>query len=129
MTGKSKIGAGLSPELAGIAYTSGMVITTPDLCESCGQEIAPFKPAKTLDESYSNDEQKRLSICEDCFKKRFKVTTKRSSGYGGTIYDLEERPAPRFGIGSKKLSCLKCTWVAWTEEGLAVHMNRRHKPQ
>lgn len=86
-----------------------------------------MKSGKTLEESYSNDEQKRLGICEDCFKKRFKVTSKRSSGYGGTIYELEERAAPRFGVGSRKLTCLKCTWAAWTEEGLAVHMNRRHK--
>jgi hypothetical protein len=105
-----------------------MVMATPDLCESCGQEIGPLKSAKTLDESYSNDEQKRLGICEDCFKKRYKVTSKRSSGYGGTIYDLEERPAPRFGTGSKKLTCLKCAWVAWTDEGLAVHVARHHKP-
>lgn len=113
--------------MTGLAHTRETVIPTPDLCESCGQEIAPLKSGKTLEESYSNDEQKRLGICEDCFKKRFKVTSKRSSGYGGTIYELEERAAPRFGVGSRKLTCLKCTWAAWTEEGLAVHMNRRHK--
>ena len=105
-----------------------MVMATPDLCESCGQEIESFKPAKTLDDSFSNDEQKRLGICEECFNRRFKVTTRRSSGYGGTIYELEEKPTPRFGIGSKKLTCLKCAWVAWTEQGLAVHVTRRHKP-
>ncbi len=113
--------------MTGLAHTRETVIATPDLCESCGQEIAPLKSGKTLEESYSNDEQKILGICEDCFKKRFKVTSKRSSGYGGTIYELEERAAPRFGVGSRKLTCLKCTWAAWTEEGLAVHMNRRHK--
>lgn len=86
-----------------------------------------MKPVKTLEDSFANEEMKRLTICEECFKKRFKVTTRRSSGYGGTIYELEERPPPRFGVGSKKLTCLKCPWVAWTEEGLAAHVANRHK--
>lgn len=104
-----------------------MVISTPNFCESCGLEMQPLKPAKTLEDSFSNEEMKRLNICDDCFKKRFKVTTRRSSGYGGTIYELEDKPPPRFGVGSKKLTCLKCAWVAWTEEGLSAHVANHHK--
>ena len=65
-------------------------------------------------------------MCMDCFKKRYKVVTKKRSGYGGTIYELESRAPPRFGTGSQTFSCLKCNWVAWTEEGLLAHMRREH---
>ncbi|MHA1246565.1 MAG: hypothetical protein ACTSPE_04505 [Candidatus Thorarchaeota archaeon] len=101
-------------------------MTIPNLCESCGKEIPPFKPAKTLEDNFAQEEQKRLGICRECFDKRFKIVTRRSSGYGGTIYELEPKPPPRFGLGSKKFTCLKCDWVAWTEEGLAAHMQKRH---
>ncbi|TFG10838.1 hypothetical protein EU538_00610 [Candidatus Thorarchaeota archaeon] len=103
------------------------MIRIPERCESCGKEIAPYGPAKTLEDNFVQDEQKRLGICRECFDKRFKVETKRRSGYGGTIYELEEKSAPRFGLGSKKFTCLKCNWYAWTEEGLRVHMEKRHK--
>jgi len=81
---------------------------------------------KTLEDNFMIDEMKKLGICEECFHKRFKVSTKKRSGYGGTIYEIEERPSPRFGLGSRKLSCLRCDWVAWTEEGLAAHTRKRH---
>lgn len=95
-------------------------------CESCGKEMEPPEPAKNLEDNFENEERMRLCICSECFNKRFKVVTKQRSGYGGTIYNLEEKSAPRFGLGSKKLSCLRCSWVAWTEEGLAAHMEHRH---
>ena len=95
-------------------------------CESCGKDRGPLPSAKTLEDNFAVDEMKKLGICEDCFKKRFKISSKKRSGYGGTIYELEEKAAPRFGTGSRKLSCLKCNWVAWTEEGLAAHMRQRH---
>jgi hypothetical protein len=85
-----------------------------------------IEPAKNLEENFINDTRQKLHICTDCFKKRFKITTKKRSGYGGTIYDLQARDAPRFGLGSQSFSCLKCNWVAWTEEGLAAHMRRVH---
>jgi len=88
--------------------------------------MAPIPPAKTLEDNFAGEERKKLCICEDCFKKRFKITSKKRSGYGGTIYDLSEKSAPRFGIGSRRLSCLKCNWIAWTEEGLAAHMRQKH---
>ncbi len=97
-----------------------------EFCESCGKEMDPIGSAKNLEENFINDARRDLHICSDCFKKRFKIVTKKRSGYGGTIYELEEKPAPRFGLGSQTFSCLKCTWVAWTEEGLAVHMRNKH---
>ncbi|MGQ4911708.1 MAG: hypothetical protein ACP6KW_06005 [Candidatus Thorarchaeota archaeon] len=97
-----------------------------EFCESCGKEMDPVGSAKNLEENFINDARRDLHICSDCFKKRFKIVTKKRSGYGGTIYELEEKPAPRFGLGSQTFSCLKCTWVAWTEEGLAVHMRNKH---
>ncbi len=103
-----------------------MVITSVDLCESCGKELDPIKPASNLEENFFNDTRQNMSICTDCFKKRYKIITKKRSGYGGTIYELEQRPPPRFGIGSQTFSCLKCNWVAWTEEGLLVHMKKKH---
>ncbi len=102
------------------------MIKIPELCESCGKEIESFEPPKTLEDNFIQDAQKRLGICRTCFDKRFKVVTRKSSGYGGTIYELEEKSPPRIGLGSKRYTCLKCAWVAWTPEGLAVHMKRRH---
>lgn len=104
-----------------------LVIITAEYCESCGQEVEPIKMAKTLEDSFANDEKKRLGICMECFKKRFKISTKKRSGYGGTIYELEEKSIPRFGTGSKSFTCLRCDWVAWTEEGLMVHNENKHK--
>lgn len=95
-----------------------------EYCENCGQEFEPIRLAKTLEENFASDEMKKLGICQDCFKKRFKIKTKKRSGYGGTIYEIEEKSLPRFG--AQKLSCLKCDWIAWTEEGLIVHMRKRH---
>ena len=95
-----------------------------EYCESCGQEYEPIRLAKNLEENFASDEMKRLGICQDCFKKRFKISTKKRSGYGGTIYELQEKSMPRFG--ATKLSCLKCNWIAWTEEGLAAHKRKRH---
>ncbi|TFG34285.1 hypothetical protein EU527_04035 [Candidatus Thorarchaeota archaeon] len=86
----------------------------------------PLRPAKNLEENFFNDSRKSMSICSECFKKRFKIVTKKSSGYGGTIYEVEERTAPRFGMGSQTFSCLKCNWIAWTEEGLIAHMKNKH---
>jgi len=103
-----------------------VVITSADLCESCGKEMDPLRSAKDLEENFFNDTRQNMSICSECFKKRFKIITKKRSGYGGTIYELEERPPPRFGIGSQTFSCLKCNWVAWTEIGLQAHMKRKH---
>ncbi|MHA1771935.1 MAG: hypothetical protein ACTSXS_10150 [Candidatus Thorarchaeota archaeon] len=102
------------------------MITIPDFCESCGKEIEQGPPPKTLEDNFIREEQRRLSLCRECFDRRFKVITRKSSGYGGTIYELEPKPAPRFGLGSKSFTCLKCSWVAWTEEGLAVHMKKHH---
>lgn len=102
------------------------VVNTVDNCESCGKTVDPIGIARNLGEQFINDARKDMCICVDCFKKRFKVNTKKRSGYGGTIYELDEKPAPRFGLGSSKLSCLKCEWVAWTEEGLASHMQKKH---
>jgi len=86
----------------------------------------PIKPAKNLEDNFMNDARQDMFTCSDCFKKRFKITTKKRSGYGGKIYEVEERSAPRFGFGSQSFSCLKCNWIAWSEEGLIVHMRRRH---
>ncbi|MFW9770123.1 MAG: hypothetical protein ACFFF9_14420 [Candidatus Thorarchaeota archaeon] len=86
----------------------------------------PIQPAKNLEDNFANDTRQNLNICTDCFKKRFKVTSKKRSGYGGTIYELEEKAQPRFGFGSQSFSCLKCDWVAWNEDGLAVHMRKKH---
>jgi len=86
----------------------------------------PIRPAVSLADNFVNDARLSLLICTDCFRKRFKMATKRRSGYGGTIYELEDRPPPRFGFGSHPFSCLKCNWVAWSEEGLIAHMRRRH---
>jgi hypothetical protein len=87
----------------------------------------PIKAAVSLEDNFINDTRQNLFICTDCFKKRFKTVTKKRSGYGGTIYELEERPPPRFGLGSQSFSCLKCNWVAWSDGGLIAHMRRRHK--
>ncbi|MBN2228488.1 MAG: hypothetical protein JW779_02770 [Candidatus Thorarchaeota archaeon] len=103
-----------------------MVIKSVEYCESCGKELDPIRPATNLEDNFINDTRQNLFICTECFKKRFKTVTKKRSGYGGTIYELEERPPPRFGLGSQSFSCLKCNWVAWNEEGLAAHMKRRH---
>ena len=84
----------------------------------------PIISAKNLEDNFANDKRKNLGICSECFKKRFKITTKKRSGYGGTIYELAERSHPRFGV--TKMTCLKCDWVAWTQEGLAAHMRKRH---
>jgi hypothetical protein len=83
--------------------------------------------AKTLEENFAYEKMRELCICEDCFHKRFSIETKKSSGYGGTIYELEQKGQPRFGLGSKSFTCLKCAWVAWTEEGLLVHMKHKHE--
>ncbi|OLS30844.1 MAG: hypothetical protein ThorAB25_07030 [Candidatus Thorarchaeota archaeon AB_25] len=103
-----------------------MVVTSTEHCESCGKEVDPIEPAKTLEDNFANETRKNLSICTDCFKKRFKVTSKKRSNYGGTIYELVEKQKPRFGFGSSSFSCLKCDWVAWTDVGLAVHMRKKH---
>jgi hypothetical protein len=103
-----------------------VVISTAEYCESCGREAEPGIPAKTLEGSFANDERKRLCLCLECFGKRYKVITKKLSGYGGTIYELDEKATPRFGMGSKKFTCLRCEWVAWTEEGLAAHSRKKH---
>jgi hypothetical protein len=104
-----------------------MVIKSSEPCESCGKVIDPVKPATTLEGNFINDARRNLYICSDCFKKRYKTMTKKRSGYAGTIYELEERAPPRFGLGSQTFSCLKCNWVAWTDVGLIAHMRRRHK--
>ena len=104
-----------------------MVIKSAEYCESCGKENDPLTPAKNLEENFINDVRQSMHICTECFKERFKVLTKKRSGYGGTIYELEDRQTPRFGLGSQTFSCLKCDWVAWTEEGLLVHMRREHE--
>jgi hypothetical protein len=103
-----------------------LIPITDTHCESCGKERGPLPSAKTLEDNFAVDEMKKLAICEECFKKRFKISSKKRSGYGGTIYELEEKAAPRFGTGSRRLSCLKCNWVAWTEEGLSAHMRQKH---
>ncbi|NWF95727.1 MAG: hypothetical protein HXY34_06260 [Candidatus Thorarchaeota archaeon] len=97
-----------------------------ELCESCGKEIEPEGPIKTLEDSFVSEQRRSIGICMECFTKRFKVVTRKQSGYGGTVYDLEEKAPPRFGLGSQKFSCLKCAWIAWTELGLTVHMKKRH---
>ncbi|MEM4735696.1 MAG: hypothetical protein QXS20_08275 [Candidatus Thorarchaeota archaeon] len=97
-----------------------------DICESCGKEMEPFGRARTLEETFLDEQRRRLSICVECFNKRFKIVARKSGGYGGTVYSLEEKPPPRFGVGSQRFSCLKCEWVAWTEQGLAEHMRKRH---
>ena len=99
-----------------------LVIRTPDFCESCGKEMDPLTPAKTLEDNFANEKRKDLGICSECFKKRFKIHTKKRSGYGGNIYELEEKK-----VRGKTFSCLKCEWVAWSEEGLIAHMQKRHQ--
>jgi len=103
-----------------------LINITGNQCESCGEDIGPIPVAKTLEDSFMVDEMKKIGICGECFNRRFKISTKKRSGYGGTIYELEEKAPPRFGLGSRKLSCLRCDWVSWTEEGLAVHTRKRH---
>jgi len=103
-----------------------VVIKSTEFCESCGKIIDPFKSAKNLEDNFINDSRQNMHMCTDCFKKRFKIVTKKRSGYGGTIYELEERSTPRFGTGSQSFTCLKCNWIAWTEEGLRAHMQREH---
>ncbi|MFX0108464.1 MAG: hypothetical protein ACFE7R_09290 [Candidatus Hodarchaeota archaeon] len=102
------------------------MVTTLEKCESCGKVLDPISPARNLEQQFISDARREMAICSDCFKKRYKVSTKKRSGYGGTIYELEEKSSPRFGVGSTKYSCLKCVWVAWTEEGLAAHMEKKH---
>jgi hypothetical protein len=102
------------------------VVNTDNNCESCGKSVDPIGIAQNLEEQFINDARKAMWVCVDCFRKRFNVITKKRSGYGGTIYELEEKSAPRFGLGSSRFSCLKCAWVAWTEEGLTNHMQRKH---
>jgi hypothetical protein len=109
-----------------LQYTAS-VVNTVDYCESCGKTVDPIGIARNMEEQFINDARKDMWICVDCFEKRFKVNTKKRSGYGGTIYELTEKAAPRFGLGSSKLRCLKCEWVAWTEEGLASHMEKKHQ--
>lgn len=106
--------------------TNNVVITSEDYCESCGKVVDPIKPAKSLEDTFANDTRKNVNICTDCFKKRFKVISAKRSGYGGTIYQLEERPPPRFGLGSTSYTCLKCNWIAWNELGLEVHKRKKH---
>lgn len=106
--------------------TNNVVITSEDYCESCGKVVGPIKPAKSLEDTFANDTRKNVNICTDCFKKRFKVISAKRSGYGGTIYQLEERPPPRFGLGSTSYTCLKCNWIAWNELGLEVHKRKKH---
>ncbi len=101
-------------------------MNTALLCESCGKEIEPAKPAKTLEDNFANDERLKRNLCIECFNKRFKIVTRKSSGYGGTIYELEPKSPPRFGLGSKTYSCLKCSWIAWTPEGIEAHMKQQH---
>ncbi|MGY5860521.1 MAG: hypothetical protein RTU63_14210 [Candidatus Thorarchaeota archaeon] len=103
-----------------------MVIKSAETCESCGKDIDPIQSATNLEDNFINDSRQSMHICTECFKKRFKIITKKRSGYGGTIYELEERQSPRFGTGSQSFSCLKCNWVAWTEEGLLAHNLREH---
>ena len=103
-----------------------VVITSAELCESCGKEIDSLQSATNLEDNFINDSRSSMHMCSDCFSKRYKIITKKRSGYGGTIYELEDRSTPRFGIGSQSLTCLKCNWVAWTEEGLRAHMLRAH---
>ena len=103
-----------------------VVIKSVEPCESCGKDIDPFESAKNLEDNFINYSRQSMHVCTDCFKKRFKIITKKRSGYGGTIYELEERQTPRFGVGSQSFSCLKCNWVAWTEEALRAHTIREH---
>jgi hypothetical protein len=103
-----------------------VVINTLDICESCGKAVEAISIARNLGEQFINDARREMCICVDCFNKRFTVNTKKRSGFEGTIYELEEKPSPRFGLGSSQFSCLECEWVAWTEEGLRSHMNKKH---
>ncbi|MHA2070372.1 MAG: hypothetical protein ACW985_01145 [Candidatus Thorarchaeota archaeon] len=105
---------------------SASVVNTLEKCESCGKTVEPIGIARNLEEQFINDARKNKCICVDCFRKRYRVNTKKRSGYGGTIYELDQKAAPRFGLGSSKLSCLKCEWVAWTEEGITSHMQKKH---
>lgn len=102
------------------------MFTSVDYCESCGKEVDMNQAAMNLEDNFANETRKNLNICTDCFKKRFKISSKKRSGYGGTIYELEEKPQPRFGLGSKSFSCLKCNWVAWNDVGLEAHMRKKH---
>ncbi|MFX1483258.1 MAG: hypothetical protein ACFFCP_08715 [Promethearchaeota archaeon] len=102
------------------------MLTSEDYCESCGKEVDPIQPARNLEDNFANDTRMNLNICTDCFKKRFKISSKKRSSYGGTIYELEEKTPPRFGLGSQSFSCLKCEWVAWNEDGIEAHMRKRH---
>lgn len=103
-----------------------VVFKSVEFCESCGKEVDQIQPATNLEDNFANDTRKNLSICVECFKKRFKITSKKRSGYGGTIYELEEKSSPRFGVGSQSFSCLKCNWIAWNDVGLEAHMRKKH---
>ncbi len=89
--------------------------------------VDPLSPVKTLEEQFINDTRKDKSICVDCFAKRFTVTSKEHSETGGVIFELQEKQAPRSGLGSSRFSCVQCDWIAWTEEGLTAHVEKRHK--
>jgi hypothetical protein len=102
------------------------VIATTESCESCGKGIELFDPVKTLEEEFINDTRRNMSICIDCFSKRFRVVKKKRSDTGGLIFELQEKQAPRSGLGSSRFSCPKCEWVAWTEEGITAHTEKRH---
>jgi len=103
------------------------VITTAETCESCGRTVEPQDPVQTLEDQFINDTRKDMSICVDCFAKRFSVVSKQRSDTGGMIFELQEKQAPRSGLGSSKFSCVHCDWIAWTEEGLTAHVEKRHK--
>lgn len=104
------------------------MITTAETCESCGRTVEPQGPVKTLEEQFINDTRKETSICADCFEKRFNVVRKPRIDTGGMIFELQEKPAPRSGLGSSRFRCVHCGWIAWTEEGLTAHVGKRHKP-
>ncbi|MFW9944996.1 MAG: hypothetical protein ACFFB7_08360 [Candidatus Sifarchaeia archaeon] len=89
--------------------------------------VEPQGSVETLEEQFINDTRKDKSICIDCFEKRFSVVSRERSDTGGMIFELQEKQAPRSGLGSSRFSCVHCDWVAWTEEGLTAHVEQRHK--
>ena len=103
------------------------MITTAETCESCGRAFEPQDPVKTLEEQFISDTRKDMSMCVDCFARRFSVVKKPRIDTGGVIFELQEEPAPRSGLGSSRFSCVHCDWIAWTEEGLEAHTEHRHK--
>ena len=102
-------------------------MTTAATCESCGRPVEPESSVKTLEKEFINNTRKDMSICIECFGKRFSVISRKRSDTGGMVFELQEKPAPRSGLGSSRFSCIQCDWTAWTEEGLTAHVENRHK--